>query len=111
MQSGKYSWMASEEDLRYVELNISLNVANLFLQIAQAKELVKSSNENLNNTSSQLERADKQFQAGLINEGMVLSLKAQKANDEATLINAQNQERTASTNLKLLLRLPVEQNF
>jgi outer membrane protein len=77
----------------------------------QAKELVKSTQENINNTKTQLEKAQRQFDAGAINEGALFNLKAQLANDEVNLVNAQNQEITASTNLKMLLRIPVEDNF
>lgn len=111
IKSGKYTWLASEADLKTVEQNIALNVANLFLQIAQAKELVKSAGGNLENTNAQLDRAEKQYDAGTINEGMVLNLKAQKANDEATIINAENQEMTALVSLKMLLRIPFEEEF
>ncbi len=105
----KYLWLASEYDLTNVEQNISLNVANLFLQVAQARELIKSYGQNLENTKAQLDKAQKQYDAGVINEGNLLNMKAQKANDEANIVNAQNQERTALTSLKLLLRLPFEE--
>jgi len=111
VQSGKYSWLASDEDRQNIEMNVSLNVANIFLQIVQAKELVKSTQENINNTKAQLDKAQRQFDAGAINEGTIFNLKAQLANDELNLVNAQNQEITAKANLKMLLRIPVEDNF
>lgn len=111
INTDKYSWLASESDLNAVEQTISLNTANLFLQIAQAKELVNSVKENLENTIAQLDKAERQFAAGSINEGMVLNLKAQKANDEAAIINAENAETTALISLKLLLRIPFEEEF
>lgn len=107
----KYYWLASEADLQNVEQNVSLNVSNLFLQVAQARELVHSYRENLLNTKTQLDKAEKQYAAGVINEGTVYSLKAQQATDESNIVNAQNQERTALTSLKLVLRLPFEQPF
>jgi outer membrane protein len=107
----QYAWLASEQDVLNVEMNISLNVANYFLQVAQARELKKSYAANLNNTKIQLDKAQKQYDAGVINEGNLLNLKAQQATDESNIITAQNQERTAMTNLKLLLRLPFEDRF
>ncbi len=104
----KYNWMASEYDLINVEQNISLNVANLFLQVAQARELKKSYEQNLKNTTAQLDKAQKQFDAGVINEGNLLNMKAQEATDLSNIVTAENQERTALTSLKLLLRLPFE---
>ncbi|MBL7811763.1 MAG: TolC family protein [Bacteroidetes bacterium] len=111
ISQNKYLWLASEADMRNAEMNISLSVANFFLQVVQAKELVKSATETLNSTKAQLERAEKQYAAGAINEGGVLNLKAQKAGDEATLINAKNQEMNALSQLKMVMRVPQEQNF
>jgi outer membrane protein len=111
IRSGKYSWMASEADLKTIEQSVALNVANLFLQIAQAKELVKSTSENIESTKAQLDRAEKQFEVGAVTEGPVLNLKAQLANDEASLINASNQETNALVSLKMLLRISFEEEF
>lgn len=111
IKSGKCAWLATQSDLKTVEQNVALNVANLFLQIAQSKELVKSTTDNLNNTIAQLDRAEKQFAAGAVNEGVVLNLKAQKANDEVAIVNAKNQETNALVALKMLLRISIEENF
>jgi outer membrane protein len=86
-------------------------VANLFLQIIQAKELNASAEETLKNTNSQLLRTKKLYEAGVVNEGQVLNLEAQKANDVTALTNARNQETLALTNLKMMLRLPAESKF
>lgn len=110
-KASKYTWLASEYDVANTERNIGLSVSNYFLQIAQAKQQIASAENNLNNTKLQLERVQKQFEAGVGNEGNVLGLKAQLATDESNLILAKNQEITALTSLKLLLRLPAEQPF
>lgn len=111
IQQSKYLWLASESDLKNVTQNVALNVANLFLQVLQARELSNSAQQTLSNTISQLDRTNKLYEAGAVNEGQVLNLKAQKASDELTLTNAQNQVDLALTNLKMLLRLPADQAF
>jgi len=111
IHQSKYLWLAGESDLRNMEQNTALNVANLFLQIIQAKELKASAEETLKNTDLQLQRTRKLFDAGVVNEGQVLNLEAQKANDQTSLTNATNQEILALTNLKMLLRLPAENAF
>lgn len=111
IKQSNYLWLASESDLKTIEQNIALNVANLFLQIIQAKELNASAEETLKNTNSQLLRTKKLYEAGVVNEGQVLNLEAQKANDVTALTNARNQETLALTNLKMMLRLPAESKF
>jgi outer membrane protein len=111
IQQSKYLWLASESDLKNVSQNVALNVANLFLQVLQARELANSARQTLANTVLQLERTSKLFEAGVVNEGQVLNLKAQKASDELTLTNAENQENLALANLKMLLRLPSDTPF
>jgi outer membrane protein len=111
IQQSKYLWLAGESDLKSMEQNTALNVANLFLQIIQAKELKSSAEETLKNTESQLQRTRRLFEAGVVNEGQILNLEAQKANDQTALTNAANQEILALTNLKMVLRLPAESNF
>lgn len=111
IQQSKYLWMAGESDLKSAEQTTALNVANLFLQIIQAKELRSTAEETLKNTNSQLQRTQKLFDAGVVNEGQVLNLEAQKANDQTSLTNAINQEIIALTNLKMMLRLPAENAF
>jgi len=111
IQQSKYLWLAGESDFKNMEQNTALNIANLFLQIIQAKELKSSAEETLKNTESQLQRTRKLFDAGVVNEGQVLNLEAQKANDQTALTNAANQEILALSNLKMTLRLPAENAF
>jgi outer membrane protein len=103
--------LASEQDQKFIEQNTALNVANLFLQIIQAKELKASAEETLKNTEMQLQRTRRLFDAGTINEGQVLNLEAQKANEQTNLTNAINQEALALMNLKMMLRIPAENKF
>lgn len=111
IKQSKYLWFAGESDYKNMEQNTALNVANLFLQIIQAKELKSSAEETLKNTESQLQRTRKLFEAGVVNEGQVLNLEAQRANDQTALTNASNQEILALSNLKMTLRLPAENVF
>lgn len=111
IKQSNYLWMASERDLKNIEQNTALNVANLFLQIIQAKEIRSSAEETLKNTDMQLQRTRKLYDAGVVNEGQTLNLEAQKANDQTALTNAANQEILALTNLKMVLRLPAETAF
>lgn len=111
IQASKYTWLASTYDQQFTEQNIALNVANLFLQLAQVREQILVAQKNLSNTQLQLDRAQRQFDAGAINEGVVLGLKAQAASDALAVQQAQNQEIATLTSLKLVMRLPHEQQL
>lgn len=111
ISSNRCAWQASEFDVKNMEQNVALNVANLFLQAVQARELVASASRILENTKAQLERTEKLYAAGAANEGQVLNLKAQMANDEVTLTNAKNQHALALANLKMTLRIPAAEEF
>jgi outer membrane protein len=111
IKQNKYLWLAGESDLKNTEQNTALNVANLFLQVIQAKELKSASEQTIKNTMAQLERTEKLYAAGVVNEGQVLNLQAQLANDQVTLTNVTNQELLALSNLKLLLRVSQEIAF
>jgi outer membrane protein len=111
IQAGKYTWLASEYDQQFTEQNIALSVANLFLQLAQVREQILMAEKNLSNTQLQLDRAQRQFDAGAVNEGVVLGLKAQAASDQLAVQQARNQEMANLTSLKLVMRLPHEQQL
>jgi len=102
---------ASEEDLRFTRQNLSFNVANAYLQAVQAGEQKVISQQNLNTTGKQLARIEKLYNAGAASEGDLISLEAQKANEEAIFVNSQTAENAALTNLKLILRLPGNYKF
>lgn len=110
-KAGYYAWLATEYDIKNIEQNIALNVANLFLQIAQAQEQKDAAEKNKQNSLAQLDRAQKMLEAGVANEGMVLSLKAQVASDDAAIMTASNAEQQALIALKMQLRLPFDSDL
>lgn len=93
------------------ENTVALNVALAYLAVMQNQELVVVSEKNLLSTQNQLERTQKLFEAGSIPEADVINLKATLANNEATLINAQNQVTVAKVNLQQQMNLPIETGF
>ncbi len=93
------------------ENTIALNVALAYLAIMQNQELVVVAEKNLLSTQNQLERTQKLFEAGSIPEADVINLRATLANNEATLVNAQNQITLSKVNLQQQMNLPIEAGF
>lgn len=102
---------ASEYDLEKVQNDVSLNIANLYLQILFSHELVKNAENQMNVTSGQIDRIKKLVDAGSLPEGNLREIEAQYATEELQLINAQNQLSITKLNLAQVLRLEDASNF
>ena len=89
--------------------NLSLSVANAFLTVLLNEEILSAARLQSENTISQLDRAEKLYAAGSINISNVLDLKAQKANEELSIVNAQNQLQLAYLSLWQLLEMPYDE--
>lgn len=92
-------------DLEKMRNDISLNVANAYLNILFNMEFLAIAEYNLENTTSQLERTQKLVNAGSLPQGDLLQIEAQQATDSASLISAQNNLRLSYINLTQILQL------
>lgn len=101
-------YKASMYDMDNSMNNLSLSVANAFLTVLLNEEILSAARLQSENTISQLDRAEKLYAAGSINISNVLDLKAQKANEELSIVNAQNQLQLAYLSLWQLLEMPYD---
>lgn len=102
-------YKASMYDMDNSMNNLSLSVANAFLTVLLNEEILSAARLQSENTISQLDRAEKLYAAGSINISNVLDLKAQKANEELSIVNAQNQLQLAYLSLWQLLEMPYDE--
>jgi outer membrane protein len=105
IRQGKYDFLASEQDVLLTRNNLSLQVANLFLQILFNQELLEVSRRQVAASRQQLERTQKLLDAGRGTAGDVLDVTAQLANEELNFVTAENQVTTSYLNLTQLLDL------
>ena len=70
------------------------------------EELIEVSKSQVAASVLQVERTAKLVEAGTLAESNLLDLKAQLANDELSLVNAENNLETAKLNLKQLMNMP-----
>jgi outer membrane protein len=110
-KQAKQNWMASEADLEAVKLSVILQVSGAYVQCLQAIEAETAAQNAANASKAQLDRGQLLYDAGGSNRGALLALKAQNANDLATLTSAQNNKSAAIQSLKQLIRLPQAQSF
>lgn len=91
--------------------DISLNVANTFLQAMLNNETVRVSEIALSQTQEQLRNTNALVRAGSVPELNSLQLQAQAATDSANVIQARSSYRQAVIQLKALLNLPQDTTF
>lgn len=96
--TGKY-------DIDRTKNDISLNIANAFLQIALARELVNITQNQVNTTNTQLARIKKLVDAGALPKFNQYDAESQLSSEELNVVNATNQLNIASLNLALLLNI------
>ena len=85
--------------------DIALNVVNAYLQILFAKEQLKVAQSQLKISEEQVRRIGELVGAGVLPQGDLLNIKSTLANDNQTLIVAENNVLITSLNLSQLLQL------
>ena len=100
--ANRYETQASLANVDRVRNDISLNVANAYLQVLLAREQKNISEVQVKQTIAQLDNTRKLVNAGSLPELEAANLEAQLARDSATLVSA---DATAITNLLALKAL------
>lgn len=91
--------------------DISLQVAQTYLNAMVAKENLAIARQSLEQTNSQLTLTDKLIDAGLKNRNSRLEIVAQQARNETDIITAENQLAQAMLDLKLLMQIDPNTNM
>jgi outer membrane protein len=105
LRRANLSKVASQYQLTKMQEDISLNVANAFLQILFNKENLKVQNDKLSNDVKQMERSAQLLEAGIIPRVDLLDMKATVAADEQRVIAAENTLLISKLSLAQLLQL------
>ena len=111
IKKSKYDLLTSEEDLQSIKDNIALSVALGYLQILLNKELVATTENQLQITLQQIKRTGKLVEAGSAARGDLLQIEAQAAQEELQLINLKNQLESSYLTLTQLLELQSPAGF
>lgn len=102
---------AAQADLEQVAQNISLQVAQAYLQILLNEEQLTNAKKRAQTTLSQLDRIEKQIKAGAAAQNARYDLAAQVARDEQTIVTASNSVELSYLNLKNLLELSPDKDM
>jgi outer membrane protein len=107
----QFDYLAAKYDSDKIKNDMSLNIAAGYLQILFNIELVSNAQNQLDISSQQLSRTEKQVEAGAVAKGSLYDIQAQAASDDANLINAKNNLMLAYLDLMQLLDLEANQEF
>jgi outer membrane protein len=102
---------AAQADLEQVAQNVSLQVAQAYLQILLNEEQLTNAKKRAQTTLSQLDRIEKQIKVGAAAPNARYDLAAQAARDEQTIVTASNSVELSYLNLKNLLELAPDKDM
>jgi len=105
------SIISAQYQLTKMKDDISLNVANAFLQILFNKENIKVQKEQQASNERQLQRTQELVNAGSVPRGDLLDIKATVAGDKQRVIAAENALLISKLSLAQLLQFDDFQNF
>lgn len=111
LRRSNLSILSAQYQLSKMKDDVSLNVANAFLQILFNKENLKVQQNQLKNNQKQLERSQELVRAGSIPRGDLLDLTATVAANGQAIVIAENVLFLSKLSLAQLLQLPDFQSF
>lgn len=103
--------VAAQYQLSKMKDDISLNVANAFLQILFNKERFTIQKESVASTKRQLQRTEELVKAGALPKGDLLDVKANLAANEQAVTVAENSVLLSKLSLAQLLQLKEYETF
>ena len=107
----KLNLKAATEDLNKAKEDISIQVASYFLQVLFNEELVKVARNQVKLSQEQLDKKVVFFKNGKASESEVLEAKSRVAQDELSMVQAENNHQLALLDLSQLLELPSPEGF
>ncbi len=111
IKQSKYDLLASQQDVLKIQNDISLNIASAYLQILFAEELLATAISQSDITKLQVDRTKQLVEVGNLPKGNLLDIQAQMANEEVTVVNAENNLSLASLNLIQMLNIDTVKSF
>ena len=111
IERDRLNLLASQTDVEVQKNDIALQVAIAYLNLLSTEDLIEVANKQLEVTLLQLEKTEKMVKGGALPETNLYDLEAQKANDELSIINAENNHESAFLALKRTMNAPIDLVF
>ncbi|MFN8346020.1 MAG: TolC family protein [Spirosomataceae bacterium] len=110
----KQNGLNLQATMKDVEANrnaLIMNVASSFLLVLNNQEQLEFARRQAETTRFQLDRTEKLVKAGSLPQINLYDINSQLANDELSIVNAQNSIETAKLTLKQYMNLPASETF
>jgi outer membrane protein len=101
----QYNVKAAQESLRKAQENISVQVAQAFLDVLLRKEILKINSETLSFTAENVRKTEIMVNSGSVPSSQLYEIKSQHASDEAKVTTADNDVILGLLTLAQLLEL------
>ena len=111
IEANRYSWQASLASSDKTKNDLSLNVANAYLQVLLTREQSEAASLQLHLSQNQLEITRKQVNAGALPELNAAELEAQVAQDSSTYVGSLGNIQQAILTLKAYMDLDAATPF
>lgn len=111
IKATRYQYLASTENYLQQKNDLALNVATSYINVIFSDEISQIAKASYKLTQEQLARTEKLAEAGTVAKSAVYDIKAQLANDDVTVTNADNNYQIAMLTLKQLLNIDTLNNF
>jgi outer membrane protein len=111
IEANRFAWQATLANTDKLKNDISLNVANAYLQVLLAAQTTAASLGQLRLSQNQLELTRKQVKAGTLPELNAAELESQVAQDSSTYITSQGNTIQAVLTLKAYMDLDASVPF
>lgn len=102
---------ASKLDLQNMKNQITLNIVVGYLNVLTQEDLLEVAQRQEDVTKTQLERTQKLVNAGSLPETNLFDIKAQLANDELSVVNAENAIVSAKLTLRQLMNAAADREI
>ena len=96
---------SSLENLEQAKQDLKVNIAQGYLEVLYAEELLKVAKEQLGQTEIQIIRTQSLVDAGKLAEGVLLEIKSQAARENLAIVEGRNRMDLALLNLAQMLGL------
>jgi outer membrane protein len=111
VKANEYNYLSGVENLKQMQYDISLNVANAYIGVIFSEEILKISQNQYSITQEQLDRTLKLVEAGASAKSVEYDIRAQLANEGVNVTTADNNYQIALLNLRQLMNLDSVSSF
>lgn len=109
VKQNQFNLQASQKDVESSRNGLILNIATAYLNVLNNQEQLEFARRQAETTRFQLERTEKLVKGGALPEINLYDIRSQLANDELSIVNAQNSIELAKLTLKQLMNLPANE--